>query len=150
MRLIGQALDPQLGVEAELEAQENPRFEWLGERRHAQTQALLAGSRVVVVSSLNEGGPAIITEAIAAGVPVLSTRMPATLSLLGEDYPGCFERRDEAGLAELLERCEADPQFLELLRERVLARRADIRPEVEREALRELLESAINAHSKRR
>ncbi len=143
VRLIGQSLDEALQLEVEREAKQNPRFEWLGPLRHAEVQERLGASQVLVVSSHNEGGPAVITEAIAWGVPVLSTRMPAALSLLGEGYPGLYPRGDEAALAALLRRCEEDATFLNTLREQVRSKRDEVRPEREREHLRALLASIV-------
>lgn len=139
VRLVGEALEPELGREAEREARENPRFEWLGPQPFSETACLLSAARVLVVSSQDEGGPAVVTEAIAAGTPVLSTRIPSVESLLGAAYPGFYERGDEAGLAALLLRCELEPAFLGELRSRVLVHQAEVSPELERERLCELL-----------
>lgn len=145
VRLIGGVLEQEFERAATREAEENPRFEWLGGLSFAQTQAHLSAARVLVVSSHNEGGPAVITEAIACGVPILSTRMPAALSLLGEDYPGLYGRGDVKALAELLGRCERETGFLEALRTRVVAQSMEVRPETERARLRALVEALVEA-----
>jgi len=139
VQLVGRAMDPDLGDEARQEEACNPRFVWLGPKRYAETQALLQASRVLVLSSYNEGGPAVISEAVAAGVPILSTRMPASLALLGEAYTGFFECGDEAALAALMERSETEPEFLASLHEQTISRRELVSPETERMSLRRLL-----------
>ena len=93
---------------------------------------MLAGSRLLVLTSRSEDGANAVTEAIAAGVPVLSTRIEGSLGILGETYPGYFEVGDAAGLASLLVRCEDEPALLAALRERVDALRPLIDPARER------------------
>ena len=60
----------------------------------------------MVLSSLSEGGANVISEAVAAGVPVLASRIDGSVGLL-DDYPGYFPVRDTAALARLLERSRA-------------------------------------------
>lgn len=118
--LVGGALDEPSRLLALAEVAENPRLEWLGDLGHGRALGVLARSRLLVLTSRSEGGPAAVTEAIACGLPVLSTRIPASEGLLGEDHPGLFPIGDEAALAALLTRCEGDASFLEELRARSL------------------------------
>jgi putative glycosyltransferase (TIGR04348 family) len=115
------------------------RWSWLGPLARPAALRVLAASHALVLSSRSEGGANAVTEAIAAGVPVLSTRIDGSLGILGEDYPGYFEVGDAAGLARLLERCEADPGFLDDLRRRVLALGPLVDPARERASWRELV-----------
>lgn len=115
------------------------RWAWLGDRSRADALRVLSGSRLLVLTSRSEGGANVVTEAIAAGVPVLSTRIDGSLGILGEAYPGYFEIGDAAGLASLLGRCEDDPGFLGELRARVTALRSLVDPAVERASWRDLL-----------
>ncbi len=147
VRLIGQALDEDSRREAEQEARENPRFEWLGPRSYGESQNLLANSRLLVLSSLAEGGPAVVTEAFAYGVPVLATRIPATEGLMGADHPGLYPVNDEKALAELLRRAEEDPAFLEELHQRSLQKQASTRPEREAQDLERLIQSLTKGRS---
>ena len=62
-----------------------------------------------------EGGANIVSESIAARVPVISTRIPGSIGLLGEDYPGYFPVGDTRALARLLGRAETDHGFLQSL-----------------------------------
>ena len=136
---LGSALDEESRVAAEVEQRENPRFHWLGPKRHREALETLARSRLLVVTSRDEGGPTVVTEAIACGVPVLSTETPAATGLLGDDHPGLFPRGDERALAELLERCEGDAEFLARLRARSEAAQPSVDPRREAADLSSLL-----------
>jgi putative glycosyltransferase (TIGR04348 family) len=116
------------------------RWTWLGARPRVDALGLLASGRLLVLTSRSEGGANVVTEAIAAGVPVLSTRIDGSLGILGDDYPGYFEVGDAAGLAELLTRCEAEPGFLAELHTRVAELRPLVDPARERASWRELLQ----------
>ena len=102
---VGGALDEESRRVVEAEQASNDRFSWQGAKRHGETLSILARSRLLVVTSHNEGGPTVVTEAFACGVPVLSTRIPAAEGLLGVDHPGLFPTGDEEALASLLLRC---------------------------------------------
>ena len=115
------------------------RWTWLGARSRVDALRVLGGSRLLVLTSRSEGGANVVTEAIAAGVPVLSTRIDGSLGILGETYPGYFEVGDAAGLATLLGRCEDEPRFLGELRDRVAALRPLVDPAHERASWRDLL-----------
>jgi putative glycosyltransferase (TIGR04348 family) len=115
------------------------RWTWLGPWPRVDALRVLGGSRLLVLTSRSEGGANVVTEAIAAGIPVLSTRIDGSLGILGETYPGYFEVGDAAGLASLFERCENEPSFLDDLRERVVALRPQVDPARERASWRDLL-----------
>ena len=139
VRLVGGALDEASRAEAEREAADNPRFEWLGELPRGEALRVLARSRLLVLSSRNEGGPAAVTEAIACGVAVLATRIPAAQGLLGDDHPGLFDLGDAQALAELLSRAEEDQAFLEELRARSRSLAASVDPRREQRDLEALI-----------
>jgi len=123
------------------------RWTWLGARTREDALGLLASGRLLVLTSRSEGGANVVTEAIAAGVPVLSTRIDGSLGILGDDYPGYFEVGDAAGLAALLTRCEAEPSFLAELRTRVAELRPLVEPARERASWRALLQELAQARS---
>lgn len=104
----GAVLDASLAGAAEQEARENPRYEWRGELSHEQALTLLSGSRLLAVTSTSEGGANVVSEALTAGVPVVSSRNDGAMGILGEDYPGLFPVGDAAALAELLRAAETD------------------------------------------
>ncbi len=124
---------------ADAERATGGRWTWLGARPRAEALGVLAGSRLLVLTSRSEGGANAVTEAIGAGIPVISTRIDGSLGILGDDYPGYCEVGDAAGLAALLGRCEAEPGFLAELRARVEALRPLVDPARERASWRELL-----------
>lgn len=116
------------------------RYRWLGEVPRWRVRRLLSRARLLVQSSVMEGGANAVAEALAAGVPVIASRIAGNVGMLGEDYPGYFPVGDEKALALLLEQTETDVAFYGLLEERCAARRALTLPEREREALGELIE----------
>lgn len=137
--LAGDVLEPELEPQlAELSARE-PRFTYLGELAHRAALLRLCSAGVLVSSSRHEGGPVVLSEAAALGVPILATRIEGHTGLLGDDFPGLFDVGDEPGLAALLERTERDADF----RRRLVAaaeRLAELaRPQRELSALARLL-----------
>jgi putative glycosyltransferase (TIGR04348 family) len=125
---------------ASTEAALQGRWTWLGARPRGETLAILAASSLLVLTSRSEGGANVVTEAIAAGVPVLSTRIDGSIGILGDDYPGYYAVGDAAGLAALLQRCEAEPAFLAELRARVIALQPLVDPACERAGWAALLD----------
>jgi putative glycosyltransferase (TIGR04348 family) len=119
------------------------RWTWLGVRGRREALAVLAASSLLVLTSRAEGGANVVTEAIAAGVPVISTRIDGSIGILGDDYPGYYTVGDTAGLAALLGRCEDEPAFLADLRARVLALQPLIDPARERASWRELVQELV-------
>src|SRR5262245_38210752 len=75
----------------------------------------MARSKLVVLTSLSEGGPAVIPEAIVAGVPLIASRVAGCVGMLGDDYPGLFAPGDTAALAQLFDRAERVPAFYQSL-----------------------------------
>jgi len=104
-----------------------------------QVRRLLGRARAMVLSSLSEGGANVISEAVAAGVPVLASRIDGSVGLLGRDYPGYFPVRGTSALARLLHRIETEPPFLARLRHATERRKRLFRPEREKAAWRKLI-----------
>lgn len=136
---LGAALDPDAEATARREMAENPRYAWLGDRPRSEALGRLAGSRLLLVTSRLEGGSNAVSEAIAAGVPVLSTRVAGSMGVLGPDYPGFYPVGDAAALAGLWLRAEEDAGFLAALQAGVERVRPLVEPRREREAWRALL-----------
>ena len=113
---MGAALDLGSAATALKEIQANRRYHWLGERTRQETLRRVAGARLLVLTSRLEGGANAVSEAIACGTPVLSTRVEGSLGMLGPEYPGYFPVGDARALAGLLEAAESDPAFLGSLR----------------------------------
>jgi len=140
---LGAAETPQWAATARAEMDGNPRYLWRGDRPRADVRRLLGGARAMVLSSWSEGGANVISEAVAAGVPVLASRIDGSVGLLGRDYPGYFPAGDTAALAQLLQRIESDRHFLARLR-RAIARRAQLfSPARERAAWKALIDEIV-------
>lgn len=135
----GTALDPTLGEQAARENRDNPRYRWHGDLPRHQALQLLAGAHLLVLSSRHEGGANAITEALAADIPVLATRIPGTVGILGPGYPGYFPTGDEANLARLLRRAETESAWYRALRRHCAARRHLVSPARERDSWKRLL-----------
>jgi putative glycosyltransferase (TIGR04348 family) len=136
---LGAALEPGMEARARAEMAGNPRYVWLGALPREDALAILARSRLLALTSLMEGGANVVCEALACGVPVVSSRIPGSVGLLGEDYPGYFPVGDTRLLAALLRRAEADPPFYSELAERCGRLAPLVDPARERAAWAELL-----------
>ncbi|MFM9964197.1 MAG: selenoneine biosynthesis selenosugar synthase SenB [Planctomycetaceae bacterium] len=136
---LGAALDPDMERRATAEMVRNPRYRWLGDLPHASAMRVLARSRLLVNSSKMEGGANAICEALACGVPVLSSRIAGSIGLLGEDYPGYFDVGDTLELAVMLSRFETDAAFREQLQSRCRTLARIVEPERELAAWQQLL-----------
>jgi putative glycosyltransferase (TIGR04348 family) len=136
---LGAALDPGTADRARDAALREPRYRWLGDVPREQALQRLADSDLLVLTSRLEGGANAVSEAIAAGVPVVSTRIDGSLGLLGAHYPGYVEVGDAAGLAQVLERAATDEAFHGELVRQVQARRELVSPDRERQAWSDLL-----------
>lgn len=138
---VGGAMSPRMERMARAEAAGNPRYRWLGEVPRAKALNVLARCRLLVISSRQEGGANVVTEALACRVPVIASRIPGNVGLLGDGYPGYYEVGDTAGLAALLSRAERDARFCGRL-DAWCRRRAGIAdPSRERRAWKKLIET---------
>jgi putative glycosyltransferase (TIGR04348 family) len=136
---LGRALDPGSAERARSEASDNPRYEWRGERPRREALRTLAGSQALLVTSRLEGGANVVSEAVAAGVPVLSTHIDGTIGLLGPSYPGYFPVGDADALAAILARLETDASFRAQLQAHIDRVRPLVDPGRERAAWEALL-----------
>jgi len=137
--LAGGVIDASMRVAAEREIAANSRFRWLGALSHAATLDMLASSHALVASSRHEGGSNVVSEALALGLPILATRIPGNVGMLGEDHPGFFPAGDARALAELIDRAERSKEFLAELEGCSRERAWTTDPELERESWRALL-----------
>jgi len=132
---LGAALSPAMAREARRRMTREPRYRWLGSVPHARALSLLARSHVLVVSSRMEGGANVIAEAARIGTPVLASRVPGNVGMLGRNYPGYFALGDERALARLVLRMHSDAGYALHLRRALRARRKLFAPAAERAAL---------------
>ena len=93
----GSALQPDMEKRALDEQASNPRYRWLGPLQPDEALRVLARSRLMVITSLTEGGANVIGEALVHGVPVISSRIAGSVGLLGADYPAYFPRERYRG-----------------------------------------------------
>lgn len=72
---------------------------FVGSVPHADVKSYLQGTRMLVVPSRNEGQPNIVMEAMAAGVPVIATRVGGIPDLIVDGESGLLvDSADSAGL----------------------------------------------------
>ena len=136
---LGAAETPQWAAAAKAEMAANPRYVWRGDRPRADVRRLLGRARAMVLSSLSEGGANVISEAVAAGVPILATRIDGSVGLLGRDYPGYFPVGDTQALAQLLHRVETDAAFRKQLTRAIMRHAPLFRPAREKAAWKKLI-----------
>jgi len=136
---IGRALNAATAKRAHGLMQEFPRYRWLGDAPHWGVRRRLARAHLMVISSRMEGGANVVCEALAAGVPVIASRVSGNVGMLGEDYAGYYPVENEGALAQLLSRAEQEPEFYALLRQQCAARRTLVLPQAERSGLEKLV-----------
>jgi len=122
---MGAARSPDMAERARAETASNPRYRWLGELPRSDALRIVARCQLLVLTSLHEGGANAVSEAVVAGVPVLSSRVDGSVGLLGADYPGYFEVGDTEGLCDLLQRAERN---VDGLHDDLRRRCAELRP----------------------
>ena len=136
---MGRAHSQDWAAAANAEAKENSRYVWRGEIPHWQVRREFARTRLMVISSNQEGGANVVSEAVVAGVPVLASDIAGNVGLLGADYPGYFPVGDERALAEQMLRVERDPKALGLLEKHCRALAPGFTPQREAAGLRAVL-----------
>ncbi|MBI5330496.1 MAG: TIGR04348 family glycosyltransferase [Betaproteobacteria bacterium] len=141
VRHIGGELQPGMAARAAALAAEQARWRWLGAQPHGATRRRIADSHLLVISSHMEGGANVIVEAVTAGTPVLASRIPGNVGMLGADYAGYFPVGDASALAALLHRAETDPAYYIVLQTQCAARAPLFTPEREAAGVRALLET---------
>lgn len=129
--MAGAALAPAWRAETDALLRTDSRLRSLGEVPHWRALELLRSSHALVVSSVMEGGAHVVSEAIVHGVPVLASRIPGNVGLLGDGYPGYFPVGDTVALGRLMRRVHAEPAFLDQLHAAVVARQPLFTPERE-------------------
>jgi len=111
-----------------LERDSMPGYRRVGGVPHARALAYLASSHAMVISSRMEGGANVVSEAIRIGVPVLASRIPGNVGLLGRGYPAYFPVGNERALARLMTRAAADATYYSRLKRRIAALRPLVAP----------------------
>ena len=112
---MGRALSQGSLKKAKSEMATNPRYRWLGEVPSWRVRQEYQKTHLMIVSSIQEGGSNVISEAIIAGIPIIASRISGNIGLLGPNFPGYFNPGNERELADLLMRAETRPDFIQLL-----------------------------------
>jgi len=142
---MGRALSDDMARQAQSLMEKNPRYRWLGELPHSRVRNRLARCRLMVISSFMEGGANVVSEALAASVPVIASDISGNIGMLGADYAGYYPCGDERALADLLHRAETSPEFYGLLKAQCARRKPLVEPEQELAGLERLIASAISS-----
>jgi len=145
---IGAALDPALGEAARATMAQCPQYRWLGPLPHEATRRRIQRAHLLVHTSRMEGGAHVLMEAVCSGTPVLASRIPGNVGMLGVDYGGYFPLGDAAALAQAIVRCRqgqgrADG-MLAALRAQCRVRAPLFAPVSERTALLGLLQDLLS------
>jgi glycosyltransferase involved in cell wall biosynthesis len=112
---IGAEHDQLLASMAHQTAALYPCYQFKGALSYPETRRQIQRSHVLVHTSFMEGGAHVIMEAICSGVPVIASRIPGNMGMLGEDYAGLFPVGDAKALADMLIRFRHDAEFEQLL-----------------------------------
>ena len=138
---LGKAHTSDWALKAKTEMARNSRYRWRGEVKAWEVRREFAKTRLMVLSSIMEGGANVISEAIAAGVPVIASKIEGSVGLLGSDYAGYYEAGSTEDLRRTLLRVENEPEFLAHLSFQCKARRHLFTIEREKEEWSSLLSS---------
>jgi len=136
---LGMAMNLEMEKTALQATKQYGRYIWHGMVSHRTTLKILARSHTMVISSRMEGGAHVVSEAIAAGVPVLASKIAGNCGLLGKDYLGYFPVGNEKALTRLLLRAETDQLFYKKLQEQVKKLQKLVQPSHERSSLEKLV-----------
>jgi putative glycosyltransferase (TIGR04348 family) len=109
---VGGSMTDAMANRARKEMNTNKRYRWLGEQPRSRALSILKRSSLCVLSSRMEGGANVLSEAIAASVPILASRIDGNVGILGADYPGYFDVGNTKQLARLLTRAESSPGYI--------------------------------------
>ncbi len=137
---LGALLDPRLVPKTS-----DPRYRWLGSVPHARALRWLASSHAMVISSRMEGGANVLSEAIRIGVPVLASRIPGNVGLLGDGYRGYFPVGDARALGRLLTRTAEDREVYRALKRQIRGLQALVAPQAEARALLSVMRGATTS-----
>jgi putative glycosyltransferase (TIGR04348 family) len=136
----GAAHTPDWADAAAQEMAVNPRYRWHGEVPQHRLRQVYGRAHLLVLPSRMEGGANVISEAVVAGLPVIASRIPGSIGLLGPDYPGYYPAEDAGALQALLLRAESDAAYYRSLEVACAGRRHLFIAETERAGWASLLD----------
>ncbi|MFK7794483.1 MAG: selenoneine biosynthesis selenosugar synthase SenB [Gammaproteobacteria bacterium] len=131
---------------AKLEMAKNRRYQWHGEISQSLLQLKFSQADLLILPSRMEGGANVISEAIVAGLPIISSDIEGSVGLLGKKYSGYFEVENTKQIKKLLLRCESDIKFYQTLIQQCKSRRYLFNPSVEKSSWSKLLAEFPTAH----
>ena len=123
-----------------------PRYHFTGALTYSETRRQIQRSHVLVHTSVMEGGAHVIMESICSGVPVIASRIPGNMGMLGKDYAGLFPVGDAKALADMLIRFRHDAEFEQLLKKQCALRAPLFSVEHERKGLLTIVQSVVSTH----
>ena len=95
---IGAPLDPALGRRGRsLRGRSCRPTAGSAHSRTGRRTARIQRAHVLVHASRMEGGAHVVMEAVCSGTPVIASRIPGNLGMLGADYPAVFAPGDAQG-----------------------------------------------------
>ncbi|MGA1691867.1 MAG: glycosyltransferase [Burkholderiaceae bacterium] len=115
---LGGVLDA--GLDAQLAAwvhEQHAPVQREGQVPHERVRQAMLEADLLVAPSRMEGGALVLAEAAAVGLPIVASRIPGHVGILGEQHPGWFEPGDAADLSARLQRwlsSRSDRQALQL------------------------------------
>jgi glycosyltransferase involved in cell wall biosynthesis len=131
--LIGPVLDREEADRVLTLGEKVSCFTYLGERPHEEVMKFYAASDVFLNTSLNEGMPGAVLEAMASGIPVLASDITGNRSLVADRKNGLlFPAESVAGLIESAFTLAGDPGLRKKLGE-AARRKVSTHYSVERE-----------------
>ncbi len=142
---IGAEHDQVLASMAHQTAAQYSQYQFTGPLTYPETRRQIQRSHVLVHTSVMEGGAHVLMEAICSGVPVIASRIPGNMGMLGKDYAGLFPVGDAKSLADMLIRFRHDSEFVTLLKKQCALRAPLFSAEHERKGLLTIIESAMSA-----
>jgi putative glycosyltransferase (TIGR04348 family) len=118
---MGKAIDENYRRNALAEMEQNPRYNWVGEVPRWKVRQKMARAQAMIISSRQEGGANVVSEAIMADLPIIASKIDGNIGLLGTNYNGYYPAEDTQALTKLLIRIEIDAAFLKELSAQIRA-----------------------------
>ena len=137
---FGKPITPVWRKKVVAEVSRNHRYRWHEEIAHYRIRQIYQRTQLLVLPSRMEGGANVISEAVAAGVPVIASDIEGSVGLLGKDYAGYYPVGNTAALKKLLMRAENDVEFYRQLEKSCLAKQRMFLPEQESQGWKDLLD----------
>jgi glycosyltransferase involved in cell wall biosynthesis len=87
--------------------------EFIGRINHSQLSEIYTQADIFILPSLSEGIPKVILEAMAAGIPVVATRVGGIPDLIGDNQERGWlvSSNDESALADAISQCLNDSEI---------------------------------------